>query len=53
MKFLKILHLFAVFLLVGLAGPAPDSALADGPKASVQQLLQSIPIFLGVLSIHS
>jgi phospholipid transport system substrate-binding protein len=42
MKFLKILHLFAVFLLVGLAGPAPDSALADGPKASVQQLLQSI-----------
>ncbi len=42
MKLLKILHLFAVFILFGLTGPAADSALADGPKATVQQLLQSI-----------
>ena len=42
MKLLKILHLFAVFILLGLTGPAADSALADGPKDTVQQLLQSI-----------
>jgi phospholipid transport system substrate-binding protein len=42
MRLLKILHLFAVFTLIGLAGPASDSALADAPKATVEQLLQSI-----------
>jgi len=42
MKLLKILHLFAVFILFGLTELAADSALADGPKDTVQQLLQSI-----------
>jgi len=43
MKLLKILHLFAVFTLIGLTGPAPDAArAADAPKAAVEQLLQSI-----------
>jgi len=42
MKLLKILHLFAVFILLGLTGPAADSAFADAPKATVQRLLQSI-----------
>lgn len=42
MKLLKTLHLFAVFTLVGLAGPAPDAAWADAPKDTVQQLLKSI-----------
>jgi len=42
MKFLNILHLFAVFIVVGLTGSAPDSAFADAPKTTVQQLLQSI-----------
>jgi ABC-type transporter MlaC component len=42
MKMPKILHLFAVFTLIGLAGPAPDSALADAQKDTVQQLLKSI-----------
>lgn len=42
MKLLNILHLFAVFIVVGLIGSSPDSALADTPKATVQQLLQSI-----------
>ena len=39
---LKILHLFAVFTLIGLVGPASDSALADAPKDTVQLLLKSI-----------
>ncbi len=42
MKLLKTLHLFVVFILIGLTGPAPDAALADAPKDTVQQLLQSI-----------
>lgn len=42
MKFLKILHLFAAFTLIGLAGPAPESALADAPQATVEQLLKAI-----------
>jgi len=42
MKLLKTLHLFAVFTLIGLAGPAPDSVFADAPKATIQQLLKSI-----------
>lgn len=42
MKLLKILHLFAVFILLGLTGPAEDSTLADAPKATIQQLLKSI-----------
>jgi phospholipid transport system substrate-binding protein len=42
MKFLKILHLFVVFILIGLAGPDLDSALADAPKATVEQLLKAI-----------
>ena len=42
MKLLKTLLLCAVFTLIGLAGPAPDSALADAPKATVEQLLASI-----------
>ena len=42
MKLLKILHLFAVFILLGLTGPALDSTLADAPKATIQQLLKSI-----------
>jgi phospholipid transport system substrate-binding protein len=43
MKLLKILHLFAVFTLIGLTGPAPDAAqAADAPKAAVKQLLKSI-----------
>ena len=42
MKLLKILHLFAAFTLMGLTGPAPDSAFAEAPKDTVQQLLQSI-----------
>jgi phospholipid transport system substrate-binding protein len=39
MKLLNTLHLFALVMLVGVAGSAPDSALADAPKATVQQLL--------------
>ena len=42
MKLLKILHLFAAFTLIGLTGPASDAALADAPKAAVQELLKSI-----------
>ncbi len=43
MKLLKTLRLIAVFTLIGLAGPAaPDSALADAPKATVERLLASI-----------
>ena len=42
MKLLKILHLFAIFIMVGLIGSATDAALAAAPKATVQQLLQSI-----------
>ncbi|MDH3256886.1 MAG: ABC transporter substrate-binding protein [Nitrospinota bacterium] len=42
MKRPQILHLFAILTLFGLVGPTPDSALADSPKAAVQQLLQSI-----------
>ena len=42
MKLLNILQLFVVFIAVGLIGSSPDSALADAPKATVQQLLQSI-----------
>ena len=42
MKLPKILQFLAVFTLMGLAGPAPDSALADAPQATVQQLIQSI-----------
>ncbi len=43
MKLLKILHLFAVFILIGLTGLAPDTArAADAPKAAVEQLLKSI-----------
>ncbi len=53
MKRRNILHLFSLVLLVGLVGSAPDSALADAPKTTVQQLLESIkqvhykkPLFL-------
>jgi phospholipid transport system substrate-binding protein len=42
MKLLKTLHLFVAFTLFGLVGPVPDSALADAPKAAVEQLLASI-----------
>lgn len=43
MKLIKILHLFAVFTLIGLAGTTPDAAWAgDAPKATVEQLLKSI-----------
>lgn len=42
MKLLKTLRLFAIFTLVGLAGPVVDSALADAPKATVEQLVKSI-----------
>ena len=42
MKLPKILQFLAVFTLMGLAGPGPDSALADAPQATVQQLIQSI-----------
>ena len=42
MRLPKILLLFAVFTLIGLVGPVPDSALADAPKAAVEQLLASI-----------
>ncbi len=42
MKRLNILHLFVIFTLTGLVGSIPDSALADGPKDTVQQLLESI-----------
>jgi ABC-type transporter MlaC component len=42
MKLLKTLHLLALVTLFGLTGPASDSVLADGPKATVQQLLESI-----------
>ena len=42
MKFLKILHLLAVFFLIGLILSVPASALEDAPKATVQQLLESI-----------
>jgi len=42
MKLPKILQFLAVFTLMGLAGPGLDSARADGPQATVQQLLQSI-----------
>ncbi len=42
MKRLNILHLIALVLLAGLVGSAPGSALADDPKITVQQLLQSI-----------
>ena len=42
MKLFKILHPLVAFILVGLIGSAPDSALADGPKDTVQQLLASI-----------
>ena len=42
MKLPKILQCLAVLTLMGLAGPAPDSARADDPRAAVQQLIQSI-----------
>ena len=42
MKIPNILHLFVVFILMGLIGFTPDFALADGPKDTVQQLLKSI-----------
>jgi len=42
MKLLNILRLFAIFIVVGLIGSSPDAALAAAPKATVQQLLQSI-----------
>ena len=42
MKLPKTLRLFAFFTLFGLIGFTPDSALADAPKAAVEQLLQSI-----------
>jgi phospholipid transport system substrate-binding protein len=42
MKYLKILRLLAIVTLIGLVGFSPDSVLADAPKATVQQLLQSI-----------
>ena len=42
MKMFKILHLFAVFTLIGLVGPTPDFAFADAPKATVEQLLKFI-----------
>ena len=42
MKLLKTLRLIAVCTLIGLVGLAPDSALADASKDTVQQLLESI-----------
>lgn len=42
MKLPKILQFLAVFTLMGLAGPVLDSAWADDPRATVQQLIQSI-----------
>jgi phospholipid transport system substrate-binding protein len=42
MKYPKILRRLAIITLIGLIGFSPDSALADTPKAAVQQLLQSI-----------
>jgi phospholipid transport system substrate-binding protein len=42
MKLFKTLRLIAVFTLIGLVGPIPNSALADAPKATVEQLLASI-----------
>lgn len=42
MKPLNILHLFALVMLVGLVGAAPDSARADAPQTAVRQLLESI-----------
>jgi len=42
MKLPKILQFLAVFTLMGLAGPVPDSAWAEDPQATVQQLIQSI-----------
>lgn len=42
MKRLNIFHLFALVILVGLVGSAPESALADAPQTSVRQLLESI-----------
>ena len=42
MKLFKTLRLFVIFILVGLIGSIPDSALADSPKDAVQQLLESI-----------
>ena len=41
MKFLKTLHLLAFVILIGLIG-SPDFVLADAPKTTVQQLLESI-----------
>jgi len=41
MKCLKILHLLAIFTLIGLVG-SPDFAQANDPKTTVQQLLESI-----------
>ena len=42
MKRLNTLHLFVLITLIGLIASVPASALADGPKATVQQLLESI-----------
>ena len=42
MKLLNFLQIFAVFIGIGLIGFTPDSALAGAPKATVEQLLQSI-----------
>ena len=42
MKLLKILHILAVFTLIGLTGPVTESARAEAPKATVQQLLQTL-----------
>ena len=42
MKLLKILHLIAIFTLIGLTATTPSTALADTPKATVEQLLAAI-----------
>lgn len=42
MKLIKILHLAALFALLGLAGPGPQSARAEEPRDAVEQLLTAI-----------
>ena len=42
MKRLNILHRLLVFVLACLIVSAPDTALAEGPKDTVQQLLKAI-----------
>lgn len=42
MKRFKILHILAVFTLIGLTGPVTESARAEAPKATVELLLKTI-----------